>query len=567
MLPRGLPYRVPLLAGLVAVVVAAVLVVYLQRQYEQQQQQRTAVIVQQICDRSAGALAGKLRELLGGAVLYAVEGIGHRELKLYNLARVDRFFRAGSTQHPYVTRFFLWHERMPRRFERELLFYRPPGEEGRNDIEIAPRGEEPHGGFFSDPLRGAQLWQVGARAAALGKGFAVEMVSVDGVPHQVVYHFMWDDGERKKLFGILGFMVNVDDVRHVGFERIVASGLEPLLNPSPAFVKLALHVEDEGGRTMYGRPRSIANPSGAETFEILFFPRTELENYVARMPAMPHWRLTVSPMAPLPESNGSGPWLLAIVVLLLLIAVVCSVIVTRQAIRLSELQSDFVANVSHQLRTPLAMLSGAAETLGLGRVRSPEKVKEYADIVQAQTQRLSVLVDQILHFHRAEFAALHPVRQPVDLGELIVRAASEFQAPLARAGAATITQVTMRVECPEPGLVVRGDPVALEFAVVNLLENAVKYGGTLNEVTVSVSSRRGYGVITVRDCGVGISRSDLPHIFDKFYRGHAESQPRRGFGLGLAIVRSTVMVHGGRIAVESEPGRGSTFTVLLPLSA
>jgi signal transduction histidine kinase len=116
--------------------------------------------------------------------------------------------------------------------------------------------------------------------------------------------------------------------------------------------------------------------------------------------------------------------------------------------------------------------------------------------------------------------------------------------------------------------VVQGDPVALEFAVVNLLENAVKYGGgAANEVTVSVSASRGYGVITVRDRGVGIARADMPHIFDKFYRGRGESQSRRGFGLGLAIVRSTVMVHGGRIAVTSEPGRGSEFTVSLPLSA
>ena len=110
--------------------------------------------------------------------------------------------------------------------------------------------------------------------------------------------------------------------------------------------------------------------------------------------------------------------------------------------------------------------------------------------------------------------------------------------------------------------------MALEYAVVNLLENAVKYGaGTSNVVTVSVSVQRGYGVISVRDCGIGISAADIPHIFDKFYRGRTEGRPLNGFGLGLAIVRSTVLVHGGRIAVESQPGLGSEFTVWLPLLA
>jgi signal transduction histidine kinase len=363
---------------------------------------------------------------------------------------------------------------------------------------------------------------------------------------------------------VIGFIVNLDDIRRGGrFTQLVTKGLEPLLNPRPDFVRLALRVEDETGKRVFGPPPAATTAAGWESFDLLFFPRKELDNYVVQIPPVPRWRLTVTPTGEMPAATGAGFWLLAvIVILLLLVAVVCAISVNRQAIRLSELQSDFVANVSHQLRTPLAMLSGAAETLGLERVRSPEKVKEYADIVQAQTRRLSVLVDQILHFHRAEFAGREQIRQRVDLCTLTHRAAEQFQ-ELANASG-----VTMRVECDAPGLVVQGDPVALEFAVVNLLENAVKYSrGTTNEVTVSVSASRGYGVITVRDRGIGIAHADLPHIFDKFYRGRGESQSRRGFGLGLAIVRSTVMIHGGRIAVASEPGRGSEFRVSLPLSA
>jgi signal transduction histidine kinase len=560
---RGLPYRAPLLAGLIAVVIAAVLVVHLQHQSAIEQEQRTAVIIRQVCERSAGVLAGRLRELFGAAVLHTIEAIGHRELKMYNLARVDHFLDAGVKQHAYVSRFFMWHERQPKHLRNEVLFYRPAGEPGASELVVSEDGQR-RGAFFRDRARGEQLWRTARNLMAVGKGFGVEEILIEGVPYQAVYHFFWDDGERNTLFGAIGFIVNLQELRRGRqFADLVTKGLEPLLNPRPDFVRLALRVEDETGKGVFGPPLTDTRAAGWETFDLLFFPRKELDNYVAAIPPVPRWRLTVSPTGEIPVNNGVGFWLLAgIVLLLLLVAVVCALSANRQAIRLSELQSDFVANVSHQLRTPLAILSGAAETLGLERVRSPEKVKEYADIVKAQTQRLSVLVDQILHFHRAEFAGREPVRQKVDLCALTNRAAGQFQ-ELANASG-----VTIRVECGAPGLVVQGDPVALEFAIVNLLENAVKYSGrATNEVTVSVSASRGYGVITVRDRGIGIARADLPHIFDKFYRGRGESQSRRGFGLGLAIVRSTVMVHGGRIAVASEPGRGSEFTVSLPLSA
>jgi signal transduction histidine kinase len=287
-----------------------------------------------------------------------------------------------------------------------------------------------------------------------------------------------------------------------------------------------------------------------------------MEPYVGSLPSVPVWTLTVVPVGTSPPAAHSGLWLLAAVVLLLLVAVVCAISVNRRALQLSQLQSDFVANVSHQLRTPLAMLSGAAETLGLERVRSPEKVKEYADIIQAQAQRLSLLVNQILHFHRIELSRQETLRRPVDVGEIVVRATEQFRGLAGRAA------VPIRVEHQQPAPLVRGDPVALEYAVVSLLENAVKYGdGRDNEVTVSAHARDGFAVISVRDRGVGIEPADLPHIFEKFYRGRAIGPVRQGFGLGLAIVRATVLGHGGRIAVRSEPGSGSEFTVWLPLQA
>jgi signal transduction histidine kinase len=558
--PRRLPYLLPLLAGLLAVSAAAGLVVYLQQQAVTLERQRTAIIVGQMCERSVSALAARLGDLFGGAMLETVEGIGHPELKKYNLARVDRFFSAGAAKFPYVDRFFLWHEKTPTPFREQVVFYRPPGESGRRDITIDGDYGSSAGAFFGDADRGAQLWRVARDFAGRGRSFAIEQLVIDGVPHQAVFHILWADPQRQRFYCVAGYLVNLDALRRTRLAQMIRAGIEPWLNPKPDSLPLAMRVADEHGGLVYGSPATATEHGASQTFELLFFPRVGMEPYLASAPVTPRWTLTVSPAATVPVTAQSSVWLLAAVVLLLAVAVGCAVSVNRQAIRLSELQSDFVANVSHQLRTPLAMLSGAAETLGLERVRSPEKVREYADIVRMQAQRLSVLIDQILHFHRAELAGRDTVRRPVDLGELIERAAEQFRVLADRAA------VAIRVEYPAPAPVVQGDPMALEYAVVNLLENAVKYGGPgATEVVISVTVQRGHGVISVRDTGVGINAADIPHIFEKFYRGRTDGRPLSGFGLGLAIVRSTVLLHGGRIAVESQPGRGSEFTVWLPL--
>ncbi|MEO5824042.1 MAG: ATP-binding protein, partial [Vicinamibacteraceae bacterium] len=547
-----------LIACLVAVVAAAALVVYLERRATALQRIRTDMVVRQVCERTADALAARTRELFGAGVLGTIEAIGHREIEQYHLTRVDDVLAAGVRQHLYVDRFFFWHERMPPRFDRQVLFYRPPGEAGPQDI---PTGAG-RGGFFADAGRGETLRQVGERLGAQAQSFAVEHVTLGGVSYQAVFHFMWANPQRTAAFSVIGFLVDLDGLRAGRFAKIVARGLEPLLNPGAELPRLALRIEDAEGRRITGADHDASElPSASERFDLLSFPNRELSNYLAPLPTVARWRLVVRPEASLPDGSPSGLWLLGAVVGLLMIAVVCAVGVNREAIRLAELQSDFVLNVSHQLRTPLAMLSGAAETLGLERLRSPEKIKHYADIVQAQTGRLSALVDQILHVHTADHAAAATPWQRVDLGILVARAVADVQLLAER------RDVAISVGPAAGAVLVDGDPAALEHVVLNLLENAVKYGGESgNTVRVDVRAAGRQAVVTVADRGAGIARADLPHIFEKFYRGRVDGPTRRGFGLGLAIVRAAIDAHGGSVAVSSEPGRGSVFTVSLPLA-
>lgn len=547
-----------LIACLVAVVAAAALVVYLERRAAALQRIRTDMVVRQVCERTAAALATRTRELFGAGVLGTIEAIGHREIEQYHLTRVDDVLAAGVTQHRYIDRFFFWHDRMPDRYDGQVLFYRPASEAGRQDITTGPG----RGGFFAEPARGTTLRQVGERLGARAQSFAVEHVTLGGVSYQAVFHFMWANPQRTAAFSVIGYLVDLDGLRAGRFAEIAAAGLEPLLNPGAELPRLQLRVEDAAGRRITGTENRDSDlPSASERFDLLFFPARELSNYLAPLPAVASWRLVVRPEAPLPDGSPSGLWLLGAVVGLLVIAVVCAVGVNREAIRLSQLQSDFVLNVSHQLRTPLAMLSGAAETLGLERLRSPEKIKHYADIVQAQTGRLSAMVDQILQVHTADHVAAAVSWQRVDLGALVARAAADVQLLADR------REVAISVGLPADPVLVDGDPAALEHVVLNLLENAVKYGPEAgNAVRVEVRTAGRKAVVTVADRGAGIARADLPHIFEKFYRGRVDGPTRRGFGLGLAIVRTTIDAHGGSIGVSSERGRGSVFTVSLPLA-
>jgi len=240
--------------------------------------------------------------------------------------------------------------------------------------------------------------------------------------------------------------------------------------------------------------------------------------------------------------------------MLLVIALYCAVIVERQAMRLSRMQVDFIANASHQLKTPLALLSGAAETLVLRRLSTPEKLSEYVEIIRSSTERLTALVHDILHVSRVEGRPL--MRQPVDIGALVVRTVEDF-------GRGLSGDVILRAEIPSRPAVVAAEPRAIEQVVLNLLDNAVKYGQQGNEVTVLVERVGSEVVVRVRDTGIGIDAADLPHIFEKFYRGRTSRPDLPGFGLGLGIVDSIVRGHGGRVTVTSKLGTGSEFLVAL----
>ncbi len=243
--------------------------------------------------------------------------------------------------------------------------------------------------------------------------------------------------------------------------------------------------------------------------------------------------------------------------------VVGAVVVLNDVTRLRRLEAvrrDFVANVSHELKTPVTSIKGFAETLADGALDDPDAARHFLKIIAGQADRLNAIIEDLLSLSSLEHEG---DGRNVELQETrlddVIAVASEVCAPKARAKG-----ISLSTECP-PGLMVDANPPLLEQAVVNLIDNAVKYSPGGTAVRVSAVPGDAEVVIAVSDEGQGIAREHLARLFERFYRvDRARSRDLGGTGLGLSIVKHVAQVHGGSVSVDSVVGRGSTFRIHLP---
>src|SRR5690606_33801998 len=228
--------------------------------------------------------------------------------------------------------------------------------------------------------------------------------------------------------------------------------------------------------------------------------------------------------------------------------------------RLAKMRKEFVANVSHELRTPLAAIRGYAETLVDDSVDDQETRQHFSRRILAQCERLADLLEDLLILSRLEGA--EPLRSIERVG--LRQIAGEAIDLIAASAAGRGRTVTLQ---PGDELFVDGDSDGLLRLVSNLVHNALKYGRPAGRVDVAISSKADAAVIEIVDDGIGIAAAHLPRLFERFYRvDKGRGRDEGGTGLGLAIVKHVAQAHGGRVEVESEPGAGSTFRVVLPLA-
>ena len=262
--------------------------------------------------------------------------------------------------------------------------------------------------------------------------------------------------------------------------------------------------------------------------------------------------------------------------------------------RANALKSEFISNVSHELKTPLSIISMFGEMLAMGRTRSSEQAIEYAEIIWRESQRLARLIDNVLDFAKIERGASAYEFAAGDIVEVIERAvalsaqrlqSAEMTLALTGSGLASAEPAQADSESvdthetatlrDEPSDVDIDEPVwpalhmdagALTLAVLNLIDNAVKYAGAGKKIALSLQRQPGRMMLSVRDFGPGIAVEEQSRIFERFYRARAvRLKPIRGSGIGLALVKHIAVAHGGDVEVESAPGEGATFRLWIPI--
>src|SRR5262245_15823853 len=281
----------------------------------------------------------------------------------------------------------------------------------------------------------------------------------------------------------------------------------------------------------------------------------------------PGWRLALS------RSRSASPGtavrrkvaLLTAALAVLLVVIAAGIVATYRLVRremeMARLKSDFVANVSHDLKTPLSVVRMYSETLDMGRVTDEAKRREYYRVITRESERLSRLIDNVLDFSRIDSGRRRYEMTPTAVEPLVREAVEAFAYPLTQEG------FKVEVEIAPDLPLVPLDAEAVGQALSNLVDNALKYSADRRVLGVAARVVGDELALEVTDLGIGIPANEHERIFDKFYRvGRSDTQGRRGSGVGLALVRHVAEAHGGRVTVDSRLGEGSRFTVWLPVT-
>jgi two-component system phosphate regulon sensor histidine kinase PhoR len=270
-----------------------------------------------------------------------------------------------------------------------------------------------------------------------------------------------------------------------------------------------------------------------------------------------------------PSRTSHATMIIYIVTLVVFLAtLITGVVITARLIwretRLSRLKTDFVSHVSHELRTPLTSIRMFIETLQLGRAASPEEAQQCLELLAKETSRLSEMIERVLGYARLKAGRRPFSPTVVPVKEIVDETLDAFRAQnLAAQG------LTLSTDVPDDLPPVKADREALVEALLNLVGNAYKYTGTQKEITVFARAGKRRRVhLGVKDNGPGLPKFEHKRIFERFYQAQGLlSNKTSGSGLGLAITRAIVEGNGGKIRVESEPGKGATFTIELPASS
>lgn len=352
-------------------------------------------------------------------------------------------------------------------------------------------------------------------------------------------------------YGFVGAIVDSNYLKETFFPKVIPEMLQcPINGAGDNALEFALYVYDENGQTVLAHNIGSGQPE-AKTWFAPLFPKWKL--------AIGYKNTTVEALA---KDNFQKSLMLSLFVLsLLILGIILILRATSREMKLAHAKSTFVSNVSHELKTPLALIRLFAETLELGRVKNQEKAQEYYRIINNESRRLTQLINNILDFSKIEAGRKEYEFAEADIAEVVEDVLRSYEYQITSAGFKLITDI----QHDTPAVLIDQD--AISQALLNLLNNAVKYSDEVKEISVRVRARDDQVAIEVADSGIGIPRSEQEKVFEKFYRvSSGLVHNTRGTGLGLALVKHIVEAHHGQILLDSAPGKGSRFTMLIPVS-
>lgn len=540
------------------VCLVTVLLVYLGYQATAESQQRARQLLERRAAEQFALLWVGLNQDMRGVQDTVLMPVTTRQLVAeppYDLAELSA---RGFARFPYPESFFAWKgsdqgDGFTYVFNRS---YRPPP--WQREPVIGPYPVE----VVRDPSAVRDLVALARLQSRDGRLLTAFHTRIAGIPYQVVARFFYhgdtpnSPDDESRLLGLIGFTLNLDWVRHSYFHELTVQISR--IGGDPADVSLSV-LDHTGALVTETRPAWQDIPALRRSFPLWFADRGLLRT--AAPEQVQYW--TVSAAAA-KDSELVTAGLGATGTLMLLsffgVAGAVGVLMTargaRVASELAVMKADFVSSVTHELKTPLAVIQLVADTLSKGRYDSPDKVRHYAKLLSHESRNFTRLIENLLAYARLSDSENAYAFAPTHVGDLIEEALQKFQMLLAE------RQFAVSVLLPDELSPVQADRSAVLQVLDNLIDNSIKYSDASRSLEINVRADRERVTISVADTGVGIPKDELKRVCEKFFRGRGVKVG--GSGLGLAIARHIVDAHDGTLRIQSAPGQGTRVDVSLP---
>jgi signal transduction histidine kinase len=510
--------------------------------------QASSVVLRQMSMETADAVTKELQDSLHAPRTDVLLKIFQYQTEPLDIPFIQTTFNQGLDTDPFVDGFYVWSDATVEHRDELLSF-------DRNTRS-----------FVANPPESALVLGQFRSMAPAQRAIAVFEAPLNGRSTYFLAQLRFTFPSRDRLTSFVAVRVDAERLRSIFIPQLVAKRLAKVEGPT-GFPPLCVTVLDSNNRVVFPVGGTAPARFVDERPFLMVFYETDLAQLIApTKAAVETWHVrTGYGDQTIPEivASRARPQrvLMAVLAGVMALGVFFVTRAAAREVRLAELKSNFVSSVSHDLKTPLALIQLFAETLELGRLRNTDRATEYYRIINSEARKLTRLINNLLDFSRIEAGLRQYRREPTDLTTVTKHVLDSLESQFRH----NQFTVTSKLHPPVPVLI---DPEATEQALENLISNAMKYSPEHREILVEVDCEGGHGVVRVSDHGIGIAPRLQGKIFRKFYRiqTDAGSGPQ-GTGLGLSIVDHVMRSHGGFVRVQSEPGRGSTFTLHFPLHA